>query len=306
MAQLREMNGDRAAVLQPEHLVGRSPQCTLQLAPGYVSSQHALIRWNGNSWRLLDRGSRNGTHLNGKLIEPGRDVPLEQGAVIAFGHPNERWALVDVSAPQPSVVCLETGAYLASVDGLIGLPSPENPVCVLYQQGPDGSWLLELPNQSTLPIQDNEVFQFADSQWRFSCPRVFNSTSAADLDSELLESSLLFRVSSDEEFVELSLQFANRLLALGTRQHNFLLLTLARARLADAARELPEAECGWLYKEQLAQGLLVTPQQVDGEVFRIRRHFGHHGVPQAATIIERRPGTTQLRIGMTRLQIIKG
>ena len=30
------------------------------------------------------------------------------------------------------------------------------------------------------------------------------------------------------------LQHANRLLVLGTRQHNFLLLTLARARLADA------------------------------------------------------------------------
>lgn len=306
MAQLREMNGDRAAVLQPEHLVGRSPQCTLQLAPGYVSAQHALIRWNGNSWRLLDRGSRNGTHLNGKLIEPGRDVALEQGAVIAFGHPNERWALVDVSAPQPGVVCLETGVYLPSVDGVIGLPSAESPACVLYQQGTDGPWLLELPNQSTLPIHDHETFQFADAQWRFCCPRALSSTSAADLDSELLESSLVFRVSSDEEFVELSLQYAHRLLGLGTRQHNFLLLTLARARLADAARELPEAECGWIYKEQLAQGLLVTSQQVDGEVFRIRRHFGHHGVPHAAMIIERRPGTTQLRIGMSRLQIIKG
>ena len=299
------MNGTRATVLQPEHLVGRSPQCTLQLSPSYVSAQHALIRWNGNSWRLLDRGSRNGTHLNGKLVEPGRDVQLEQGAVIAFGHPNERWSLVDVSAPQPSVICLDTGAYVASVDGLIGLPSPENPACVIYQQGVDGSWLLELANQ-TLPIQDNDTFQFADAQWRFCCPRAFNSTSAADLHSDLLDACLLFRVSSDEEFVELSLQYANRVLMLGTRQHNFLLLTLARARLADSERQLADAECGWIYKEQLAQGLLVTPQQVDGEVFRIRRHFGHHGVPQAATIIERRPGTTQLRIGMTRLQIIKG
>ncbi|HYQ44752.1 MAG TPA: FHA domain-containing protein [Polyangiaceae bacterium] len=305
MAQLREMNGVRAIVLQPEHLVGRSPQCTLQLVPGYVSAQHALIRWNGNSWRLLDRGSRNGTHLNGKLIEPGRDVALEQGAVIAFGHPNERWSLVDVSAPQPGVVCLDTGAYLPAVDGVIGLPSADNPACVLYQRGVDGAWLLELPNQSTLPIQDNETFQFADAQWQFCCPRAFNSTSAANLETDLLESVLVFRVSSDEEFVELSLQYANRVLMLGTRQHNFLLLTLARARLADAARELPEAECGWIYKEQLAQGLLVTSQQVDGEVFRIRRHFGHHGVPQAAVIIERRPGTTQLRIGMSRLQIIK-
>jgi hypothetical protein len=199
---------------------------------------------------------------------------------------------------------LDTGAYVASVDGVIGLPSPENPACVLYQ-GVDGAWLLELPNQSSLPIHDDETFEFANARWRFCCPHALNSTSAADLESDLLESVLLFRVSSDEEFVELSLQYANRQLELGARQHNFLLLTLARARLADAASQVHEADCGWVYKEQLALGLLVTSQQVDGEVFRIRRHFGHHGVPQAATIIERRPGTTQLRIGMTRLQIIK-
>src|SRR5450432_870316 len=159
MARLREMNGVRAAVLEPEHLVGRSPQCTLQLAPGYVSAQHALIRWNGSSWRLLDRGSRNGTHLNGKLVEPGRDVALVQGAVIAFGHPNERWALIDISAPQPSALCLDTGEFLASLDGVIGLPSAESPDCVLYQ-GVDGSWLLERPNRSAVPIDDGETFQF--------------------------------------------------------------------------------------------------------------------------------------------------
>ncbi len=305
MARLREMNGVRAAVLEPEHLVGRSPQCTLQLAPGYVSAQHALIRWNGSSWRLLDRGSRNGTHLNGKLVEPGRDVALEQGAVIAFGHPDERWTLVDVSAPQPSVMRLDTGESLESVDGVIGLPSAENPACVLYR-GLDGAWLLELPNQSTLPIDDDETFEFGSVKWRFSCPKALGSTCAADVESDVARSSLLFRVSSDEEFVELSLQYGNRLLSLGARQHNFLLLTLARTRLADAASHLPEAACGWIYKEHLAQGLLMTAQQVDGEVFRIRRHFGHHGVPQAATIIERRSGTTQLRIGMAGLRIIKG
>jgi FHA domain len=304
MAQLLEMNGGRAAILQPEHLVGRSPQCTLQLAAGYVSGQHALIRWNGSGWRLLDRGSRNGTHLNGRLVEPGQEMPLEQGAVIAFGHPNERWTLVDMSAPQPTVMRIDTGEWLASVDGVIGLPSAESPVGVLFR-GVDSSWWLELPNQATRTIDDGQTFQVADAHWRFCCPRALGSTTAADLEADVAQASLTFRVSSDEEFVELSLQYANRLLALGARQHNFLLLTLARARLADAANDLPEADCGWLYKEQLGQGLLMTSQQVDGEVFRIRRHFGHHGVPQAATIIERRSGTTQLRIGIARLQITR-
>src|SRR5688572_8838092 len=58
MAELREESGERCCTLMAEHLIGRGPQCALRLDPKYVSTQHAVIRWSGNGWELIDRASR--------------------------------------------------------------------------------------------------------------------------------------------------------------------------------------------------------------------------------------------------------
>src|ERR1700742_3630828 len=98
MAKLLEESGQRSCVLLAEHLIGRGPQCALRLADkNYVSSQHAVIRWSGNAWEVLDRGSRNGTRLDGAALEPGRAYRLQKGSVLSFGHPRERWTLADAS-----------------------------------------------------------------------------------------------------------------------------------------------------------------------------------------------------------------
>jgi hypothetical protein len=120
------------------------------------------------------------------------------------------------------------------------------------------------------------------------------------------EPELCFRVSSDEEFVELDLVDASRRVALGSRSHNYLLLTLARSYLADAAAGLPPASSGWMDKEALAKGLSTTPEQIDGEVFRVRKHFARHGLREAAIIIERRPRTKQIRLGLRKIRIERG
>lgn len=92
---------------------------------------------------------------------------------------------------------------------------------------------------------------------------------------------------------------------IGNRSHNYLLLILARARLKDSEAGLPDTSCGWMYKEDLAKALGITPTQIDNEVFRIRKHFARHSLPEAATIIERRNRTSQLRIGLSRLRITR-
>ena len=56
-------------------------------------------------------------------------------------------------------------------------------------------------------------------------------------------------------------------------------------------------------KDELADGFKMTPQQVDGEVFRIRKHFGQHGLPESTTVIERRPRTKQIRLGVALIRI---
>ena len=302
MAELRRTDGSRSCVLLPEHLVGRGSQCALRLGAAYVSTQHALIRWDGRAWELLDRGSRNGTQLNGAPIEPGRAYRLTKDAIITFGHADERWALVDAGEPQTMVVAGDTGEVLLGAQGLIGLPSSKDPECTLYLDR-DGGWKLEQANGEVVPISDGHVIEAAGRQFRFSCQSSSSVTEALSVAAPGSAPGLHFAVSSDETFVVLSLDYPERRVQLGSRSHNYLLLTLARQVLTDRAASLPEASCGWMDKEELADGLQMTPQQVDGEVFRIRKHLAQRGLPESTTIIERRPRTKQIRLGVAQVRI---
>jgi hypothetical protein len=302
MAELRRTDGTRSCLLMTEHLVGRGPQCALRLTGGYVSTQHALIRWDGHAWEVLDRGSRNGTQLNGVMLESGRGYRLLRDALITFGHADERWVLIDAGEPQTMAVSLETGQALLGGQGLIGLPSAKQPECTLYL-APDGLWKIEQPNGEVEDLSDGQIIDCGGQKFRFCSPSSNSAIETLSLAHERVVPTLHFAVSSDEDFVELTLEYPERRVPLGSRSHNYLMLTLARQMLADRAANLPEASCGWMDKDELADGFKMTPQQVDGEVFRIRKHFTQHGLPESTTIIERRPRTKQIRLGLTVLRI---
>lgn len=302
MAELREESGLRSCILMAEHLIGRGPQCALRLSANYVSSQHAVIRWSGNGWELLDRGSRNGTRLNGAVVEPGRAYRLLRGAVVSFGHPDERWSLSDTSEPQAMVLALDSGEVRLEHYGLIGLPSNDNPEVTLFKDV-DGTWKLEDLDGAVRGLGAGQTFETAGRSYVFSCPTTNELTESGGLALQTGPPTLEFLVSSDEDFVALSLVYENRSLALGSRAHNYLLLTLARQRLLDSANNVAPASSGWLDKDELANGLRMTPQQIDGEIFRIRRHFASHGVPDSSSIVERRERTRLIRIGFDRLRV---
>jgi hypothetical protein len=302
MAELRRTDGTRSCLLMTEHLVGRGPQCALRLSATYVSAQHALIRWDGRAWQLLDRGSRNGTLLNGAPLEPGRPSRLFKSSQICFGHTDECWQLVDAGEPQIMAVALDTGQALLGVQGLIGLPSSKRPQCTLYVDQ-DGVWKLEQANGELESVADGQIIEVAGQQFRFCCPSSTSSTEKLTLAPQNGAPTLRFAVSSDEDFVELSIEYPERTVALGSRSHNYLMLTLARQMLADRAANLPEGSCGWMDKDALADGFKITPQQIDGEVFRIRKHFAQHGLAESATIIERRPRTKQIRLGLGQVRV---
>lgn len=302
MAELRRTDGTRSCLLMTEHLVGRGPQCALRLTAPYVSTQHALVRWDGHAWELLDRGSRNGTQLNGSAIEPGRAYRLTKDAVITFGHADERWALTDAGEPETMAVALDTGQALRGTDGWIALPSSKSPEVTLFL-APEGGWKLERPDGEVEPVIDGQIIDCAGRQFRFCFPASTSATETLSLASGGVEPALSFIVSSDEDFVELTIELGERRVALGSRSHNYLLLTLARQMLADRESGLAAPSCGWMDKEELADGLQMTPQQVDGEVFRIRKHFTQHGLAESMTVIERRPRTKQIRLGIAKLRI---
>jgi pSer/pThr/pTyr-binding forkhead associated (FHA) protein len=303
MAMLRRVHDGRTVVVSPEHLVGRGPQCALRLDLDAVSSQHAVVRWGAAGWEVIDRGSHNGTRLNGQPLAAGRAHALKRGDILTFGHPDEAWELVDASEPGVGVLALDTGQTVDGVDGVIGVPSSADPQGTVFRDM-DGRWKLELPDQPVVGLQHGSEFEVAGRRFRLLCPTGVSRTATSDaVGAEVEAACLLFSVSSDEEFVELAVRRGDRVTALGTRSHNYLLLTLARARLKEADLDLPPSAHGWVDKEELADALRMTPPQIDGEVFRIRQHFGQHGLDEAATIIERRPRTRQLRLGLSRIVI---
>ncbi len=49
--------------------IGREPPCELTLDDPHISRRHAEVRYEQGRWWLVDLGSRNGTRLNGKLVQ---------------------------------------------------------------------------------------------------------------------------------------------------------------------------------------------------------------------------------------------
>jgi len=68
-----------------EHLVLDHPS---------VSRAHAELRVDGDQWRLLDLGSKNGTHIDGIRVN---DVPLQRACWLRFGDVHCEFALLSAA-----------------------------------------------------------------------------------------------------------------------------------------------------------------------------------------------------------------
>lgn len=86
------VNGPRAGERLPlRHgfMIGKAPGCDLLLEDGYTSGHHAQIGMDGRGgWRLYDRGSTNGTHVNGARVT---EVALEHGTTVRIGSTDLRF-----------------------------------------------------------------------------------------------------------------------------------------------------------------------------------------------------------------------
>jgi serine/threonine protein kinase len=47
-------------------VIGRDPDCDIQIASGMVSGRHCELHFDGMQWRVLDLGSKNGIQVNGR------------------------------------------------------------------------------------------------------------------------------------------------------------------------------------------------------------------------------------------------
>lgn len=299
MAVLR--GPERVLVVPERCLVGRSRSCDLVLSAGDVSGEHAVVQWSADHWELRELGSRNGSFVDGERVAAGERAPLRLGARLRFGRLAPVWTLEDASPPQLMAVALADGECRAAEGGYLALPGAEQPTLAVYQE-PGGGWVVE-QDGATRPVADRDVLE-AGGLWRVHLPSALGGTweDAVDL-AIVARLRLVFRYSRDEEYVELVALCGERRMDLQARVHHYPLLLLARRRLADAEAGLPAAEQGWMRQDELLTMLRLKDDHLGIYVHRARVQLGKAGVADAAALVERRPGTRMLRIGVAALEL---
>lgn len=73
--------GDPIPLLKGHIVIGRRPDCDIQLCFPNVSGRHCELRLNKGVWTIKDLGSTNGLRVNGvkvekKYLEPGDEVTI--------------------------------------------------------------------------------------------------------------------------------------------------------------------------------------------------------------------------------------
>src|SRR5262249_45724746 len=153
--------------------------------------------------------------------------------------------------------------------------------------------------------RDGEVVTLAGVAFMLHLPVTSASTAdAVPMRRRLSDVELRFRVSRDEELVEVTVTGPEGSHVLPPRAYHYTWLTIARARIRDrAASDLVEAQRGWVQIDELMRALRLDETHLNVEVHRIRQGMAALGIPDAASVIERRRGFRQLRLGTERVLI---
>lgn len=303
MGRLRAQDPEREIELPTRCLVGRAPACDLVLDGKTVSGHHAVVEWNGTAWEVQDLGSRNGTYVNDQKMTGGARSILTRGTRLCFGRSSATWTLVDAAAPQLMARNLGTDETRVADGGYLALPEGAAPECCVYQD-PLGNWVLELSGEPA-PVEDQRVVTLSTGAWRISLPTSVAGTLKDDDGGVLLvRLRLRFSVSLDEEHVALIATCGDQTWDLQSRAHHYPLLLLARQRLADLRAGVAESEQGWIRQDELCKMLRMDDNHINISIHRARTQIGKLGVVDAASLVERRSGTRQVRLGLSQIEIV--
>ncbi|MEZ4317533.1 MAG: FHA domain-containing protein [Myxococcota bacterium] len=297
MATLKQVDTGAVRPVPSRMVVGRAASCALCLDDKHVSGEHATLAWNGSGWVLRDLGSRNGTFVDGERLEPGSQRSVAKGASLGFGR-TEGFVLVDDGAPA-ALAEDPSGKLVIAEDGLLALPDAASPEVVVYADS-RGGWVAERGDEVG-PVADGESVLVQGRPWTVRLPASLEGTATMDAGPTLDTVKLRFAVSMDEEHVELTVVHRGRETPLEAREHGYILLTLARARLADAG--LPLAEQGWLDRDQLLKMLGMDSNSLNVGIYRARGQLGAAGVEGAAAVVQVRRGQRRFGIEPDRFEV---
>ncbi|MEZ4466208.1 MAG: FHA domain-containing protein [bacterium] len=167
MSTIRSATGE-VFTLSARTVVGRAAACGLRLDSPRVSGEHAVSMWTGTTWQVRDLGSRNGTVVDGRRLEPGEAVVAGVGSRVAFGDQVFEW--LQVVAPV-AVAVSEAGRRAVAAGGVLAIPDREDPEVIVFWR--PGGWVMEdeaglRPAGADLRIQGE--------RWRLELPEAFEAT----------------------------------------------------------------------------------------------------------------------------------
>lgn len=295
---LRHLSSGRLVRLRPRTTVGRGSSNIISLRSRLASGEHAVLSWTGDGWSVRDLGSRNGTWVGDRRLAIGETVDVERGQTVAFGDAGDRWQLVEDGPPRLFAESMVDRAVVDAVGGVLALPSSDEPTLMVFASG-DG-WVAEGEDDARA-VHDQDVVVVGETPWRVSIPETIPATVTAGPSPAPLELWLELAVSRDHEFVEVRVHGPEGWVTLAPRSYHYMLVVLAQERLADEGASA--AERGWLHLESLADKLVQAPRTLNVHICRLRQQVGQAGLADAASIIERRPGTGQVRLGTDAVSI---
>jgi pSer/pThr/pTyr-binding forkhead associated (FHA) protein len=302
MATLHLKSENKRIALRARSLLGRHPECHVPIDSPKVSGEHAGLYWVDKDWVLRDLGSRNGTYVNGRRLTAGERLVLQQGMTFSLSHSAAVFELVDASPPAAIALHMETGRAHVADRGILALPSEHQARITIFSTS-DGSWQIEADSHAR-PAVDREIIKLGDATYVLELPVRQDQTVQSGMQNVPIESiALHFAVTPDEEHVEVTVRMAGESKRLETREYHYMLVTLARARIADA--HAPSSLRGWIDRDELCKKLNMDLGRLNVDIFRARKQLAALGVEGAARLVERRPGTHEIRLGVSMLEVVQ-
>lgn len=300
MAKIYNINSGQHVNLTAHHSFGRNSSSNNTILENeYASRIHAVIFWDGESWKLMNK-SINGTYINGIKFTDKHSSSLEKNDILHFGGmQTDPWLMKDIEPPKAMLIPVTPSLPEIILNDVAALPSEESPGITLYQST-DGSWLCA-SESDTRTLTSGDLVGTLDAIWRFidASPTAITCTDGSVTVIESKDVDLYFSVSQNEEHVSLSICFKRSNMDLGERTHHYLVLMLARQRLADAKDGRIETEQGWVDKDLFCKKLGLDENHLNILIYRFRKQC-INTLPSSikmAQIIERRTGEIRVNCG---------
>ena len=248
-----------------------------------------------------DLASKNGTFVDGRPLSPQERAILVAGSTVSVGPPDgapSELVLVDASPPVASATHVATGIVRRAQAGVLLLPDEEQPRASVLEDG-GGTFRFETAEE-TSRVSEGDVVTVEGERWKLDLPATSATLDALSAARTIGAVALRFGVSANEENVEVSVVLRGGD-APSSRSCQYLLLTLARARLSDTTA--PTAERGWVDRDALCRMLKMDEYRLNTDVCRARKQFAALGIHGAGDIVQRRVGTGRLRLGVERVSV---